>query len=61
MKHLEITGDVDSETEILEVYTLLTENYVEDDDFWMVSALGKGQPWPCKHGLDQARLRCCPA
>ncbi|CAE7938361.1 Nmt1 [Symbiodinium sp. KB8] len=26
------TCDVDSETEILEVYTLLTENYVEDDD-----------------------------
>ena len=42
MKQLEMTGDVDSETEILEVYTLLTENYVEDDDFWMGSAVGNG-------------------
>ena len=34
---LEVTGDVDSETEILEVYTLLTENYVEDDVPVMIS------------------------
>lgn len=29
---LKTAGDVDNEKEIEEIYTLLTENYVEDDD-----------------------------
>ena len=30
-------GDVNDAKELQEIYTLLTENYVEDDDAWFVS------------------------
>ena len=29
-----VAGNVDDDKEIDEIYTLLTENYVEDDDAW---------------------------
>lgn len=32
---LPLAGNVDDDKEIDEIYTLLTENYVEDDDAWL--------------------------
>ena len=59
-----VAGNIDDDKEIDEIYTLLTENYVEDDDAWHFPShlptsdhvpLERNQP----NGLEFSQIKGC--